>query len=194
MTISLHTINPGVGVEIRGISGDAIDSHDALEKIRDATHHHACALLRELEIEPERLSGLAHGLGVPLPPYRPQYSLLEWPEIVQIGNIRVNGEVAAYLNRGGIEWHTDSPGSSHSPGYTLIYCLESDIPDGGGETGFASTVTGYAILPEALKDKIVDLKLVQSFNTFNDQVANYDYSTVPAQAGDLRARNQGAIS
>ena len=57
-------------------------------------------------------------LGEPLAPYRPQYSHPEVPEIVRIGNLVEVWEVVTYLNRGGVEWHSDSPGSSWPPGYT----------------------------------------------------------------------------
>ena len=122
------------------------------------------------DVSAAQLLAFAHRLGVPLAPYRPQYSVPGHPEVVQVGNLVENGQVSTYLNRGGIEWHTDSPGSSHPPGCSLLYCLESEIPDGGGETGFASTVSGYRTLPDALKTQIAALNLVHSFNTFNDQV------------------------
>ncbi len=150
-------------------------------------------LLRGQDLKPGDLLDLAHGLGIPLPPYRPQYSVPGFPEVVQVGNIAVNGEVSVYLNKGGVEWHSDSPGSSHPAGCSLLYCLESDIPDGGGETGFASTVTGYSALADQLKAEIARVRLVHSFNTFNDKVAAYSDSTVPAQEGELRARNADTV-
>jgi taurine dioxygenase len=165
----------------------------AAEDIRECVHRHSFALLRGLHLEPADLSALANHLGVPLPPYRPQYSLPGWPEIVRIGNIREDGEVVTYLNRGGIEWHSDSPGSSRPPGYSLLYCLESTVPDGGGETGFVSTASGYAAMDEDLRRRLDGIQLVQSFNTFNDTVASYDGSTVPAQQGELRDRNRDTI-
>lgn len=150
---------------------------------------HACVLLREQTLSPADLERLAHALGIPLPPYRPQYSVPGHETIVRIGNVVRDGKVSTYLNRGGIEWHTDSPGSAHPPGYSLLYCVESDMPDGGGETGFLSTVSGYTALPADLKDRLSGLTLVHSFNTFNDQVAGYAGSDVLAQSGELRERN-----
>ena len=190
MSTTLNPLHDAVGVEIGELDLDARDAADAVETLRDCVHRHGCALLRGQTLPPPALSRLAKALGEPLPPYRPQYGLPGFPEIVRVGNLVENAEVAAYLNRGGVEWHSDSPGSPRKPGYSLLYCLESVIPDGGGETGFASTVSGYRALPDVLKRRIEDLELVHSFNTFNDRVAGYEDSTVPAQDGNLRDRNR----
>ena len=186
----LKPLHDAVGVELLGLELAGGGSTAAVEVLRDCAQRHGCALLPGQDMPPAALSRLGRALGEPLPPYRPQYSLVDFPEIVRVGNLVENGEVAAYLNRGGVEWHTDSPGSSRPPEASLLYCLESVLPDGGGETGFASTVSGYRALPDALKSRIENLELVHSFNTFNDRVAGYQDSAVPAQADDLRARNR----
>jgi taurine dioxygenase len=183
-------LHDAVGVELGGLDLGAHFSPEAVETVRDAVHRHGFALLRDQDLPPPALARLARALGEPLAPYRPQYSHPEVPEIVRIGNLVEDGEVVTYLNRGGVEWHSDSPGSSWPPGYTLLHCLESALPDGGGETGFVSTVAGYRALSDALKGRIEGLDLVHSFNTFNDRVAGYADSTVPAQGGDLRDRNR----
>ncbi len=190
MAEPLKPLHQSVGVELRAL--DLAASHIA-GMVLDAAAQHGCALLRGQNLSAGQLLEFAYRLGAPLPPYRPQYSAPGHPEVVQVGNVADGGIASVYLNRGGVEWHTDSPGSSHPAGCSLLYCLESDIPDGGGETGFASTVTGYSALPEVMKAKIADLKLVHSFNTFNDQVAAYADSAVPAQEGELRERNADTV-
>lgn len=193
MAFNETPLHEAVGVEVTGLDlgdGSAPETAAAIESLRDCAHRHGCALLRGRNLPPAALSRLGRALGEPLPPYRPQYSLVDFPEIIGVGNLVEDGEVMAYLNRGGVEWHSDSPGSSRPPGASLLYCLESVLPDGGGETGFASTVSGYRALPDTLKARIEGLELVHSFNTFNDRVAGYQDSTVPAQDGDLRTRNR----
>lgn len=186
----LKPLHQDVGVELPALD---LAASDAAGRVLDAAAKHGCALLRGQRLSPGQLLKFAHRLGVPLPPYRPQYSVPGYAEVVQVGNLAEGGIASVYLNRGGVEWHTDSPGSSHPAGCSLLYCLESDIPDGGGETGFASTVSGYRALLEVTKAKIADLKLVHSFNTFNDQVAAYEDSVVPAQDGELRERNADTV-
>ena len=183
MAENLKPLHPCVGVELSEPQ-DAAPGH-----LRQLAAEHGCVLLCGQDLTPGDLLDLARGLGTPLPPYRPQYSVPGFPEVVQVGNIAANGEVSVYLNKGGVEWHSDSPGSSHPAGCSLLYCLESEIPDGGGETGFASTVSGYRVLADELRTEIAQVKLVHSFNTFNDKVAAYADSTVPAQEGELRTRN-----
>ena len=190
MAAPLKPLHPDVGVELPAL--DLAAPH-ALGMVQNAAARHGCALLRGQDLSAAQLLRFAHRLGVPLPPYRPQYSAPGYPEVVQVGNVAEGGAASVYLNRGGVEWHTDSPGSSHPAGCSLLYCLESEIPDGGGETGFASTVSGYRALPDAVKAEIADLKLVHSFNTFNDQVAAYTDSAVQVQDGALRERNADTI-
>ncbi len=190
MAHSVSPLHDAVGVELSGLDLGDGSASEAVESLRDRVHRHGCALLRGQSLPPAALARLGRALGEPLPPYRPQYSLPDFPEIIGVGNLVEDGEVVAYLNRGGIEWHSDSPGSSRPPEVSLLYCLESVLPDGGGETGFASTVSGYRALPDALKARIETLELVHSFNTFNDQVARYEESTVPTQDGALRERNR----
>lgn len=186
----LKPLHVEVGVELAPLD---LTSSDASTRVRIAAARHGCALLRGMDLDPDQLLKFANHLGVPLAPYRPQYSVPGYAEIVQVGNRVESGAASAYLNKGGVEWHTDSPGSAQPAGCSLLYCLESEIPDGGGETGFASTVSGYTALPCQMKAQIEGLKLVHSFNTFNDQVAAYAGSQVPAQDGELRARNADTI-
>ncbi len=183
----LSSLHKDVGVELAPLD---LANPNAADVVRHAAARHGCALLRGMDLDPGELIRLARRLGVPLAPYRPQYSVPGFPEVVQIGNLLEDGAASVYLNRGGVEWHSDSPGSARPAGCSMLYCLESEIPDGGGETGFASTVSGYRALPSQTKSEIAPLKLVHSFNTFNDQVAAYAGSQVAAQDGDLRARNQ----
>ena len=187
MAENLTPLHPDVGVELAAPEGVQP------AQLRHLAAQYGCVLVRSQDLPPPDLLALAHGLGVPLPPYRPQYSVSGFPEIVQVGNLPEKGKPSVYLNRGGVEWHTDSPGSSHPAGCSLLYCLESEIPDGGGETGFASTVTGYLALPDDIRTKIAEVELVHSFNTFNDKVAAYADSTVPAQDGELRTRNADTV-
>ena len=147
MALTVKTLHDAVGVELSGLDLAEDAAPETVETLRDCVHRHGCALLRGQSLPPAALSRLGRALGEPLPPYRPQYSLPGFPEIIGVGNLVEDGEVMAYLNRGGVEWHSDSPGSSRPPEVSLLYCLESDLPDGGGETGFASTVSGYDDFP-----------------------------------------------
>ena len=190
MNVGDRPLHNSVGIELVGLD---LDKDRAVEIVRTAVHRHACVLLRAQDLSPQQLRDISRKLGVPLPPYRPQYSLDGYPEIIQVGNLCIDGYVTTYLNRGGVEWHTDSPGSSHPPGYSILYCLESKIPDGGGETGFVSTVSGYRSVPDTLKAQIANVQVVHSFNTFNDRVSDYSESTVPGQQGALRERNKDTL-
>ena len=116
MNVGDRPLHNSVGIEFVGLD---LDKDRAVEIVRTAVHRHACVLLRAQDLSPQQLRDISRKLGVPLPPYRPQYSLDGYPEIIQVGNLRIDGHVTTYLNRGGVEWHTDSPGSSPPSGILL---------------------------------------------------------------------------
>ncbi|MDX1576604.1 MAG: TauD/TfdA family dioxygenase, partial [Kiloniellales bacterium] len=108
MAHDLTPLHKAVGVEILGLDLGEGDAPAALAVLRDCASRHGCALMRGQELPPAALSRLGRALGEPLPPYRPQYSLPDCPEIIRVGNTLEDGRVTAYLNRGGVEWHSDS--------------------------------------------------------------------------------------
>jgi alpha-ketoglutarate-dependent taurine dioxygenase len=55
-------------------------------------------------------------------------------------------------------WHTDKPYYAAPPMMTTLYGVE--LPPQGGDTEFANTAMGYAMLPEATKRRISGLRVV----------------------------------
>ncbi len=55
-------------------------------------------------------------------------------------------------------WHTDKPYYATPPMLTMLYAVE--LPPRGGDTEFANTAIGYALLPEATKRRIDGLRVV----------------------------------
>ena len=190
MAVELKPVHRSIGMEAMGVDLSEPLSDADFTALQGAVHRAGFVLLRGQDMSAAAQMALAERFGIPLPPYRPEFSHPDFHEIAMLGNVAAGGKVVTYLNTGGIEWHTDSPGSSFPPGVSMLYCVESDIPDGGGETLFASTVAGYEVLPDAIKSRLDDLIIVHSFNTFNDVAATHDDTSVTAQSGALRDRNK----
>ena len=55
-------------------------------------------------------------------------------------------------------WHTDKPYYPMPPMMTALYAVE--LPPQGGDTEFANTAMGYAALPDEVKRRIADLRVV----------------------------------
>ena len=187
--LHFRPLHPSVGAEVRGLDLSVALDGESFAALRAGVHRWGFVLARGQELSPAAEMSLAHRFGDPLPAYRPEFSHADHDPLVRLGNVREGGKVTTYMNTGGIEWHTDSPGSSRPPGVSMIYCVESEMPDGGGETEFVSTVTGYRTLPAVLRARIADLTLTHSFNSFNDKASAYAGTNVAAQSGRLRARN-----
>ena len=76
------------------------------------------------------------------------------------GSIRVNDDIVKSL-RGNMEWHHDST-------YMPIQAKGSvftahQVPDEGGETGWADMTSAYEALDQDMKDKIEDLSAYHSY-------------------------------
>ena len=93
-------------------------------------------------------------------------SRLPFPELIDIGNLDVDGSILpdddrrrAY-NRGNLLWHTD--GSFDTP--RALYSLLSAhvVPPGGAPTEFADMRAAYDALSSDLKEKIEDLVVEHS--------------------------------
>lgn len=53
-------------------------------------------------------------------------------------------------------WHSDVTYEEQPPGTTILYALE--LPDVGGDTGFANTAEAYRRLSPALRERLHGLK------------------------------------
>src|SRR5687767_14180850 len=88
-------------------------------------------------------------------------SRLPFPELIDVGNLDVNGSILpdddrrrAY-NRGNLLWHTDGSFDQARGVYSLLSC--HSVPPGGADTEFADMRAAYDALPEEMKDRIEDL-------------------------------------
>ncbi|HEX6441673.1 MAG TPA: TauD/TfdA family dioxygenase [Stellaceae bacterium] len=55
-------------------------------------------------------------------------------------------------------WHTDKPYHAAPPMLTTLYAVE--VPAAGGDTEFANTALAYEALPESVKRRIAELRVV----------------------------------
>jgi alpha-ketoglutarate-dependent 2,4-dichlorophenoxyacetate dioxygenase len=93
-------------------------------------------------------------------------SRLDYPELIDVGNIDVDGSILpeddrrrAY-NRGNLLWHTDV---SFDPVRATLSLLAAHVvPPGGADTEFADMRAAYDALPPAMKPRIEDLVVEHS--------------------------------
>src|SRR5687767_13331723 len=93
-------------------------------------------------------------------------SRLPFPELIDVGNLDVNGSILpdddrrrAY-NRGNLLWHTDGSFDTPRAHYSLLSAHV--VPPGGAPTEFADMRAAYDALSSDLKEKIKDLVVEHS--------------------------------
>jgi len=101
----------------------------------------------------------------------------------QVTNLDANGKPSAnpYLNAN-YYWHSDKAYLAQPAWITMLYGAE--IPPQGGDTQFSDMTRAYDTLPQAIKEKIAGLRVVNSFeymlrSTGNHQLSEEDSRKVP---------------
>ncbi len=98
------------------------------------------------------------------------------PELLILSNKKINGKWVGATNAGD-EWHTDTQYMQVPSKCTMLHALE--VPEEGGETAFINTYAAFDALPKPLRDKIKDLKGINSWNRLRNPRVK-----VPKQHGD----------
>ena len=148
-----------LGAEIRGVDLRELDAAQ-FSAIERAWHAHPVILVRNQTLDDHELIAFSRRFGA-----------LDWapiqetgrrfveglPEIYIVSNVMVNGEPIGSLGAGEAVWHTDMSYLDVPPMASMLYALE--VPPAGGNTSFCSMYSVYQALPEALKQRIADLKI-----------------------------------
>ncbi|MDO8277762.1 MAG: TauD/TfdA family dioxygenase, partial [Burkholderiaceae bacterium] len=102
-------------------------------------------------------------------------------------NIKENGKPIG-LEDAGRMWHSDMCFTANPPQGSLLYALEVPMKDGQplGDTLFASTAAAYDALPQALREKIADLQVVNSFAHYA-QIKREARQTQGAERSEVKA-------
>jgi alpha-ketoglutarate-dependent sulfate ester dioxygenase len=157
--IGVTRLAGNIGAEISGVDTADTLSDDAVTQIRQALLDHKVVFLRQQSLDyasqvafAERLGPLT--LGHPTLASPPDQPLLE--------------EIDSHKGGRANHWHTDVTFVDRPPAFTLLRAVV--IPQVGGDTIWANTVTAYQSLPADLRDLADRLRIVHT----ND----YDYAAV----------------
>src|ERR1700676_4802203 len=86
------------------------------------------------------------------------------PEIYVVSNVIENGVPIGSLGSGEAVWHTDMSYLSEPPKASVLYAIE--VPESGGDTGFATMSGAWDALPAPLQRRIEGLR-VKHDGTYN---------------------------
>ena len=167
MAYRTRELHPEFGIEIEGVDLSAPLSARQFARIRALYDQHSVALIRGQSLEPAAQVEFLKRFGRPKISQRKEFHLDGTPEIGKVGNTKnADGTPAAFLDRHGDLWHTDTSSDSHIDAVTMLYCVKT--PPEGGDTLFCSMHNALETLPMPLRERIEGRTVVHSFNKHND--------------------------
>ena len=140
-TFSIHPLTPVIGAEVSGVDLDRLDDH-TFTQIQHALTDHGVIFFRDQDITVESQKALGARFGeLVVHPNDP--GLEGHPEVMIIHadetSVRVAGEC----------WHTDVSCAEHPPMGSILRMHV--VPEGGGDTLFASMYAAYEALSDRMK-------------------------------------------
>jgi alpha-ketoglutarate-dependent taurine dioxygenase len=140
-----------IGAEIRGIDLSLDLNHAAIAAIRAALVRHKVIFFRDqAALDDARQEAFAARLGTPV----------AHPTVPVSDGTKFVLEVASRDGYAASSWHTDVTFVPNYPEASILRAIE--VPEAGGDTLWANTVTAYDGLPAPLKALVENLRAVHS--------------------------------
>ena len=166
MALRIEPTGAPIGVFVYGLDMDAITEAE-IAQLRQAFLDNAVLVFRGQTMNPEQMLTLSEIFGEcglhPIPELR-------HPEIEKLIILAANnGEPVADDDPtaddriGAIPWHTDLIYTDALNRGALLRAVK--VPEEEGETGWLDTAHAYDLLPEDVKARIADLKVIHSYAT-----------------------------
>ena len=154
-----------LGAEVCGVDIGAGISQAEVEQVRDALHRFKVVVLRNQHLTPEQQIAFSAHFGTLEPHVLPQYLVPGYQELVRVSNVLDDaGKPIGMIDAGRI-WHADGHFLEQPNMYSMLYALEIPHDAAGaplGATKFASTAYAYSQLSDAMKQRLIGLKSVNS--------------------------------
>jgi taurine dioxygenase len=157
--LKIITTGGGLGAEIRKLDLREIDD-SSFSVIYGAWLENLVLLIRDQKLTDAALIAFSRRFGeLDLAPIQEtgRRFVEGLPELYVVSNVIENSEPIGSLGHGEAVWHTDMSYLKQPPKASMLYALET--PSVGGNTSFVNMYSVYAALPEALKRRIMGLRL-----------------------------------
>lgn len=164
MTVQQTLLTPHIGVDFTGVDLEK-DAHDAdfVDTLRKALGQHLFVRIRNQQISPKTMTDLAANFGPLLDIRRAGGDALHVPghDRIKVISNGTDPETARPLGDGNSSaqvWHSDSTTWEVPVGHIAFYCRTA--PDPAPETRFLNMIKVYEELPETLKSRIAQLRVM----------------------------------
>ena len=173
--MQINRLTPTFAAEITGVDVSAVSDAE-FERINQAFLDNQVIVIRGQKLSPDAQKAFSRRFGALEGHISSQYKLKDHPEMLVLSNRKTDGKWEGATNAGD-EWHSDTQYTERPAKCTMLHSLE--VPDEGGETGFINTYAAYEALDEATRQRIANLRGINSWNRLKNPRV-----TVPQQHGD----------
>jgi taurine dioxygenase len=142
---------PFIGTELVDATYDDLREPDVVAAIVDHLHRRDLVVVRRVDLTPRQQIELARRIGAPVPFVLEDWRHPDFPEILVSSNETRDGRLVG-IPRVGNFWHLDSSFVAAPADYTMLHGVR--IPEGSGDTHFASAVDVYDRLPGEWKARL----------------------------------------
>ncbi|MFH8339505.1 TauD/TfdA dioxygenase family protein [Streptomyces sp. AM6-12] len=149
-SVTKSSISDRFGTEYRGLTAEALNDATIVSDIVDALETSHLVVIRETPLSPEQQIEFARKIGEPVPFNISRYRHPDYPELMISSNVVKDGKPIGVARVGNF-WHQDSTYLPDPPEYTLLQGVQ--VPEGHGDTLFASAINVLDALPADLREK-----------------------------------------
>jgi len=165
MPIKVRPASPFVGAEIQDLDLATLRDPAMIAEIIDTLHANSMVYLRNQHLDNEQFIAFSRNLGPSIVMGQPALNLEDFQEISRVSNILENGQPIGLIESGQY-WHTDRSFHAQPQGYAMLLAIEVPRDTQGqplGDTIFVSTAHAYDTLPEEVKLRIANMRVIHSY-------------------------------
>jgi alpha-ketoglutarate-dependent sulfate ester dioxygenase len=177
--LTIDRLTGNIGAEIGGVDTGQPLGDEVIGEVRQALLDHRVVFLRDQDLDYERQVAFAQRfgaltLGHPTLPSPESQPFLE--------------EVDSATGSPADRWHTDVTFCDQPPAFTFLHGVV--MPDVGGDTMWANTVSAYRSLPQELRDLADTLRIVHT--NFPGRAKGSRDNAAKSQSDDATPRSDRA--
>jgi len=160
MTLEIRPLSQALGAEVIGLDVSHTLDEATFAKVHQAHLDHLVLVFRDQRLTPRQQIDFSKRFGsLDSHPSQSKAHLPNFPDILVISTKRENGKDVGVRNAGPM-WHSDLAYMDRPALGSMLYALE--LPDSGGDTGFANMAKAYDAMPNRLKDAVAGKRAIFS--------------------------------
>ena len=159
---SIKRLGGVMGAEVSGIDLSRPLDDEARTLLREALFEHLVLVLHDQHLTPAQQVAFAERFSGPVIPHVVRAGRhLEEPSLVLISNLRDDKGAPKGVIYAGQHWHSDYSYLAEPTMVSALYAVE--LPEIGGDTGFASMYMAYDSLSDGMKEMLEGLRAVHDY-------------------------------